>query len=64
MLELTDSDYNASEVAMEKGCHSTFGKGLVTPDGWKDASCVHDNLKGVLMVRSCPVLRPPGQIEG
>ena len=31
MLELADADYNAGEVAKEKGCLSTWGQGLTRP---------------------------------
>jgi poly [ADP-ribose] polymerase 2/3/4 len=51
LFELTDSDYNAGERAKSSGCYSTWGKGLTAPAGWKDAGCVHESLKGVLMVR-------------
>ena len=50
MLELTDADYNAEEEAKKQGCCSTWGRGLTVPAGWKDAGCVREELKGVLMV--------------
>jgi len=50
MLELTDADYEAGERAKKQGCFSTWGKGLTAPAGWKDASCVHEGLSGVMMV--------------
>ena len=50
MLELTDSDYDAGEKAKKQGSFSTWGKGRITPQGWKDAGVIHDNLKGVMMV--------------
>ncbi|KAL2365023.1 hypothetical protein RJZ56_002073 [Blastomyces dermatitidis] len=49
MLELVNSDYDAGENAKKQGCLSTLGKGLTVPRGWKDAGCVSENLKGVLM---------------
>ncbi|PGH29060.1 poly [ADP-ribose] polymerase [[Emmonsia] crescens] len=49
MLELVDSDYNAGENAKKKGCLSTLGKGQTVPQGWKDASCVNEDLKGALI---------------
>ena len=50
MLELTNSDYNAGEEAKRQGKHSTWGKGMTAPVGWKDAGCVNKSLKGVIMV--------------
>ncbi len=50
MLELLDSDSNAGEVAKAKGCIATWGQGTTAPKGWKDASCLHEELKGVMMV--------------
>ncbi|KAK2804111.1 hypothetical protein FQN50_006739 [Emmonsiellopsis sp. PD_5] len=49
MYELVDSDYHAGENAKKNGSLSTLGKGQTTPVGWKDAGCVNDNLKGVMM---------------
>lgn len=54
MLELVESDYKAGEIAYEKGHIATWGKGVTAPNGWKDASCVHEELKGVMMVCRCP----------
>ena len=56
MLELTKGDYNAGEEAKKKGHHATWGKGKTVPTGWKDAGCVHENLKGVQMVSVVVVL--------
>ena len=50
MLELHQADYNAASVAASQGMVATMGKGQVIPKRWKDASCVHPNLKGVMMV--------------
>lgn len=66
MQELNDSSYNAGDTAAAQGMHSTWGKGKVGPSVWKDASCIHADLKGVQMVRvfllltreSCSPLQP------
>ena len=50
MLVLTASDYDAGEKAKTAGCLSTWGQGMTAPVAWKDASCVHPNLAGVMMV--------------
>lgn len=49
MLELQNGDYNAGQRAASEGKLATLGMGATVPQGWKDAGCVHDNLKGVLM---------------
>ncbi|KAL1968943.1 hypothetical protein VTN77DRAFT_777 [Rasamsonia byssochlamydoides] len=49
MLELEHGNYNAGDDAKAKGCLATLGLGATAPQRWKDASCVHPNLKGVLM---------------
>jgi poly [ADP-ribose] polymerase len=49
MQELTGANYNAGDDAKAKGCLATLGLGMTVPAGWKDASAVHPNLKGVLM---------------
>jgi poly [ADP-ribose] polymerase len=51
MLELNNSDYNAGDLARANGRIATWGKGITGPAGWKDASCVNQSLKGVMMVR-------------
>jgi poly [ADP-ribose] polymerase len=48
-LKLKNSDYNAGEEAKKAGCISTLGVGQTAPQKWKDAGCIHENLKGVLM---------------
>ena len=48
--ELTHSSYTAGEDAKAKNMFSTWGKGRVGPSQWKDASCVHPSLSGVMMV--------------
>lgn len=52
MYTLTDSSYNAGDEAKAKGLYSTWGQGKVGPKKWKDASCIHPDLKGVKLV-SC-----------
>ncbi|OJD14581.1 hypothetical protein AJ78_05099 [Emergomyces pasteurianus Ep9510] len=56
MLELVDSDYHAGENAKKQGSLSTLGKGQTVPQGWKEASCVHEDLKGAIMP---DVSKPP-----
>ncbi|ERF69192.1 hypothetical protein EPUS_01149 [Endocarpon pusillum Z07020] len=48
-LRLKNADSNAGETAKKDGCISTLGVGGIAPKGWKDASCVHADLKGVKM---------------
>ena len=50
--ELTDATYSAGEDALAKNMLSTWGKGMTGPKAWKDAECIHANLKGVKMVSS------------
>ena len=50
MLELMDANYSAEVMAKEQNSISTWGKGSTAPRSWKDAGCVHENLKGVTMV--------------
>ena len=50
MLTQTDACYNADELTKKHGHYSTWGMGKMGPVGWKDAGCVNENLKGVLMV--------------
>ncbi|KAK2742413.1 hypothetical protein FQN55_007851 [Onygenales sp. PD_40] len=49
MFELVNSDYHAGTNAKKNGSLSTLGKGQTIPVGWKDAGCVNENLKGVMM---------------
>ncbi len=58
MLQLTDADYNAGERCKENDHLATWGKGQIAPQGWKDAACIHPNLKGVQMPDV--VSKPPG----
>jgi len=55
MQELKSADSNAGDRALQIGKHSTMGLGRTGPAKWKDATCVHESLKGVKMV--CFVLR-------
>jgi poly [ADP-ribose] polymerase 2/3/4 len=48
-LKLTNADYNAGDRAKAQNSVSTWGVGQTVPRGWKDASCVHGNLKGVII---------------
>jgi poly [ADP-ribose] polymerase len=50
MQELIHASYNAGEDAKKKGMVSTWGQGRTGPSKWKDASCVHPSLAGVMMV--------------
>ncbi|KAL9600707.1 MAG: hypothetical protein Q9219_003037 [cf. Caloplaca sp. 3 TL-2023] len=50
MLELLRADYDAHVSVELGGLLSVMGKGLVAPMKWKDAGCVHADLKGVSMV--------------
>ncbi|KAL5043795.1 hypothetical protein BDW71DRAFT_187388 [Aspergillus fruticulosus] len=47
IYELYDSDYNAGENAKKEGKIATLGKGRTIPAGWKDAGCIHPDLKGI-----------------
>ncbi|KAL1956257.1 hypothetical protein VTO42DRAFT_7517 [Malbranchea cinnamomea] len=49
MLELKNAEYDAGKHAKEEGKLATLGMGQKVPSGWKDAGCVHPDLKGVLM---------------
>lgn len=49
MLELDHGDFRAGEQAKEEGKLAAWGLGGSGPAGWKDAECVHPDLKGVMM---------------
>lgn len=49
MYEIPTGDFNAQEEAKKKNCFSTKGVGQTVPLKWKDAGCINDDLKGVLM---------------
>ena len=54
MYEIPTGDTNAQEQAKKSNCHSTKGVGQTVPQNWKDAGCVHKDLKGVLMPDGSP----------
>lgn len=60
MQELIHASYTAGEDAKRKGLVATWGQGRTGPSKWKDASCVHPSLAGVMMV-SLPSLPYRGQ---
>ncbi|CAK7245989.1 MAG: hypothetical protein STHCBS139747_007610 [Sporothrix thermara] len=49
MQRLTGAAYNAGDDAKAKGLYTTLGQGRTAPPVWKDASAVHESLKGVKM---------------
>jgi poly [ADP-ribose] polymerase 2/3/4 len=50
MIELTDADHGADElVEMDEEAVAVWGKGIVGPSTWKNASCVHEGLDGITM---------------
>ncbi|KAI1290664.1 PARP-domain-containing protein [Xylaria venustula] len=55
MYEITSGDSAAAEKAKEKNCIATKGVGRTGPAKWKDASCVHKQLQGVMMPDGKPV---------
>jgi poly [ADP-ribose] polymerase len=64
MLELEMANYNAGADANAKGCLATLGLGTTAPQGWKDAGCVHSDLKGVLMPDTSVPPGPSGKKAG
>ena len=54
MYEIPSGNSNAEQEAKKHNCVSTLGVGRQVPHGWKDAECVHENLKGVLMPDGAP----------
>jgi poly [ADP-ribose] polymerase 2/3/4 len=54
MYEIPTGDADAQEQAKKKNCYSTKGVGQTVPLQWKDAGCIHDGLKGVLMPQGQP----------
>lgn len=50
MYEIDTGDSNAEEAAKQHNCIATKGIGAEVPLKFKDAGCIHDDLKGVLMV--------------
>ncbi|CAF9916233.1 MAG: hypothetical protein ALECFALPRED_010570 [Alectoria fallacina] len=49
MFELETGRSDAAELAKQRGCIATWGKGATVPMGWKDAGCVNADLAGVMM---------------
>lgn len=49
MYEQDYANCNAAEDSKKEGKLATLGRGSSIPAGWKDAKCVHENLKGVTM---------------
>ncbi|KAJ9139352.1 hypothetical protein NKR23_g7915 [Pleurostoma richardsiae] len=47
--ELLNAQYDAGATARAQNLWSTWGKGRTGPKAWKDASCVHPSLRGVMM---------------
>ena len=56
---LKAGDHKAGERAIKDRIFSTWGQGQTGPISWKEASVVHRELAGAMMVRSCFVLNPP-----
>jgi poly [ADP-ribose] polymerase len=50
MYEIPTGNSNAQHEAEKHNCISTKGVGRTVPQAWKDAACVHENLRGVTMV--------------
>ena len=50
LYEIDTGDSNAEAEAKKHNCIATKGVGQEVPLKFKDASCIHDNLKGVQMV--------------
>jgi poly [ADP-ribose] polymerase len=50
MYEIPTGNSNAQQEAEKQNCISTKGVGRIVPQAWKDAGCLHENLKGVAMV--------------
>jgi poly [ADP-ribose] polymerase 2/3/4 len=49
VLKLKHASYTAGEEAKEQDAISTWGVGMTTVKGYKDAGCVHPDLRGVEM---------------
>lgn len=48
-LKLTEADFDAGETARRQGYISTLGVGRTAPNDWKDAGCLHPDLRGIKM---------------
>ena len=51
MCEIPTRNPNAQQEAEKHGARSTLKFGRTAPQDWMNGGSVHDNLKGVLMVR-------------
>lgn len=51
MYEIHTGDSNAEAEAKKHNAISTLGVGRTAPQGWIDGSLIHDDLKGVQIVR-------------
>ena len=49
MYEIPTGDSDAEAQAKKNGCIATKGVGQTAPQKWKDAGCVHKDLRGVVM---------------
>jgi len=49
MYEISSGDSNAQDLSQKYGAIATKGVGRTVPQKWKDAGCVHKDLKGVKM---------------
>ncbi|GKZ80033.1 hypothetical protein AnigIFM56816_004245 [Aspergillus niger] len=49
MYERDTASFNAGQEAKAEAKIATLGRGRSIPGGWKDAGCVNEDLKGVLM---------------
>ncbi|KAI0020253.1 PARP-domain-containing protein [Xylariomycetidae sp. FL0641] len=58
MYEIPTGDCGAGDKARRNNCIATKGVGRTVPGGWKDAGCVNEKLKGVLMPDGKPVDNP------
>lgn len=54
MYEITTGDSNAADLAKKHNCIATKGIGCTGLAKWKDAGCVNEQLKGVMMVSLAP----------
>ena len=60
MQKLTNAEYNAGDMAKDKGMYTTLGQGQTGPLKWKDAGVVNKDLAGVQIP---DVSTPPGQTD-
>ena len=51
MYEIPTGNSMAEDEAKKHGAISTLGVGRTAPQGWTDAKMIHENLKGVQIVR-------------